>query len=213
MDSSQKPKQIISDNFKSMPGLKKVVTLAIQKLFVSPYSLGKAFLVSEDSSSKKMFLKRINIQLLLRYIKQDEIDNILDKIKSPRHKNVEHYVDSFQDDKDICLLMNYSENSTSKLYLQGTLSEMLDQTGSLNEDTAFRIFFQVLCGIKHLHSCNMYHGSLKLSNILVKENNQCTVVDYGWYKLFKHRTLKRRGHPDGRYIVRYSSNTEVARGR
>eukprot|EP00801_Mesodinium_rubrum_P003364 Mrub_03364.p1 GENE.Mrub_03364~~Mrub_03364.p1 ORF type:complete len:471 (+),score=130.37 Mrub_03364:62-1414(+) len=67
-------------------------------------------------------------------------------------------------------------------YLAGT--ELLDyivKDKYLAEDTASKLFYQVLLGINHTHYMNIIHRDIKAENIVFKDTNYKTVkiIDYG----------------------------------
>ena len=37
-----------------------------------------------------------------------------------------------------------------------------------------------MIGIKHIHSKNIVHGDIKLSNIMIKKSGQIKVIDFGY---------------------------------
>ncbi|OHT13933.1 CAMK family protein kinase [Tritrichomonas foetus] len=87
----------------------------------------------------------------------------------------------------ISSLYHYSYDAESNvliLYLQcapkGTLLSYVNKYGGLPESEARRLFFQIFSAIRHLHNfVYAAHRDLKLENILLDNNNNAKVTDFG----------------------------------
>ena len=61
----------------------------------------------------------------------------------------------------------------------GTLSEHVRKRGPLRELRARRWFKQICSAVHHMHTRGISHRDLKLGNILLDEQRQCKVTDFG----------------------------------
>ena len=67
------------------------------------------------------------------------------------------------------------------------VSELMDtdlhqiiQTGQpLSRDHVQYFMYQILCGIKYIHGCNVVHRDLKPSNLLLNQNCDLKICDFG----------------------------------
>jgi serine/threonine protein kinase len=67
------------------------------------------------------------------------------------------------------------------------VSELMDtdlhqiiQTGQeLTQDHVQYFMYQILCGIKYIHGCNVVHRDLKPSNLLLNQNCDLKICDFG----------------------------------
>ncbi len=67
------------------------------------------------------------------------------------------------------------------------VSELMDtdlhqiiQTGQqLTRDHVQYFMYQILCGIKYIHGCNVVHRDLKPSNLLLNQNCDLKICDFG----------------------------------
>ena len=70
------------------------------------------------------------------------------------------------------MVMNYVETDLKKVLNQ---ADQLD----LSEEHLITIFYNILCSINFLHSCNLVHRDLKPANILLDDNCIPTICDFG----------------------------------
>lgn len=61
----------------------------------------------------------------------------------------------------------------------GTIQSRLDRYGPFNEDLIKKCTKQVLLGLEYLHYHNIVHRDLKGMNILITENEECKLADFG----------------------------------
>lgn len=83
----------------------------------------------------------------------------------------------FQDDDMYYIVMEYAKN--------GTLYDYINQKGNLPEDEAKRIFAQLVTVLMYLHNDqHVFHRDLKAENILLDENNNVRLSDFGMARNF-----------------------------
>jgi len=87
--------------------------------------------------------------------------------------------------------------SKSKIYFvvefaeAGELFEEVAKNEKLTEDHARRYFRQLISAVKHCHSRGVFHRDLKLDNLLLDENDNLKVTDFGL------SAVKKQIRPDG----------------
>ncbi|KAJ8441754.1 hypothetical protein Cgig2_009183 [Carnegiea gigantea] len=74
-------------------------------------------------------------------------------------------------DGDLAVLMEYID--------RGTLDSALKSSGTLSEDVLADVAFQVLNGLKYLHSHKIVHRDIKPANLLVNSNWEVKIADFG----------------------------------
>ena len=70
----------------------------------------------------------------------------------------------------------------------GSLQQMLQRFGPLEEALVQRIMLQVLEGIQYLHSENICHRDIKAANILCQDLTSVKLADFGASKLTTHKS-------------------------
>lgn len=64
-------------------------------------------------------------------------------------------------------------------YSQADLKKLIKSSTHLTEDQVRIILYQILCGVKYIHSCLVLHRDLKPANILINENLTIKICDFG----------------------------------
>ena len=88
------------------------------------------------------------------------------------HKFVVKFIDHFEDDEHIYIVM--------ELCLYGNLYQYLKKKGTLSIQLSSVIIFQILETVQYLHNNGIIHRDLKLSNILLSSStNKIKICDFG----------------------------------
>lgn len=91
--------------------------------------------------------------------------------KSMRHTNIVQFIDCFEDDTNVYILLEICPN--------GSLMDLLKKRKSLTEPEV-RLFTTQICGaIKYIHSRRVLHRDLKLGNIFFDEHYNLKIGDFG----------------------------------
>ena len=89
------------------------------------------------------------------------------------HKNIVQLVEVFEDDCHLYVVLEHM--------LKGDMFDVLynEHSDPLGEKEAKRIFTDLIEGIAHLHSKNIIHRDIKLENLLMNENGNIKITDFG----------------------------------
>ncbi|OHS98337.1 CAMK family protein kinase [Tritrichomonas foetus] len=81
-----------------------------------------------------------------------------------------------EDEKYFFIVMEYLEN--------GTLLEYVNKNGPLSEDSASRVFSQLISVLDYLHNTmNIIHRDIKAENIMFDKNMNIRIIDFGFSKI------------------------------
>ncbi|XP_013692875.3 mitogen-activated protein kinase homolog MMK1-like [Brassica napus] len=111
----------------------------------------------ENKIKAKRTLREIK---LLRHFEHENIIGIKDLILPPQR-------DAFE---DVYIAFELMETDLHNIITSGQELESLHYEFFL---------YQILCGLKYIHSANVLHRDLKPSNLLVNENCQLKICDFG----------------------------------
>ena len=62
----------------------------------------------------------------------------------------------------------------------GTLFKLIKRSNGMDEKTAFKYFISAASAINFLHENNLVHRDLKPENLLLDENGEVRLCDFGW---------------------------------
>jgi len=127
---------------------------------------GKVYRAKHKESGFNIAIKMINLEGDGRNIK-DEI-NIL---KQCRHANVVSYYGTCDENNKLWILMDMCS--------LGSVADILDLCCALNEDQISYVVAEVLKGLTYLHAKNIIHRDVKSANILLTNQAQVKIVDFG----------------------------------
>lgn len=104
-----------------------------------------------------------------------------------KHPSILELYQFFEDENFVYLVLEYAENGELQKYLR--IHKM-----RFNEFEAADILKQVVDGLLYLHSHNIMHRDISLSNLLLTKNMKVKIADFGLATKFnlqeqKHRTL------------------------
>ena len=113
--------------------------------------------VFEDAIDCKRLLREISI---LRYLRHPNIVGLREIIKPT---DLAHF-------NEVYIVM---ENA------QSDLKKLIKSPVFLDEDHIQLITYNILCGMKYIHSANILHRDLKPANILINEDCEVKICDFG----------------------------------
>ncbi|KAL7112071.1 hypothetical protein ACP275_05G129900 [Erythranthe tilingii] len=160
----------------------------IKKILLEKYELGK---VLGQGAFAKVYLAQhlaTNEFVAIKVIKKDEVitnQKMMEQIKREiavmrlvRHPNIVDLKEIMATKTKIFLVMEYVRG--------GALFSKLAR-GRLSEGAARRYFQQLVSAVDFCHSRGVIHRDLKPENLLVDENGDLKISDFGLSALYEHR--------------------------
>ncbi|KAK9371290.1 kinase-like domain-containing protein [Lipomyces kononenkoae] len=96
-----------------------------------------------------------------------------------RHPNIVRLQEILQNDKYIGIVLEYASG--------GELFNYILENKTIKENSACRLFAQLVSGVDYLHSKGIVHRDLKLENLLLDKHKNIIITDFGFANTF---------HPD-----------------
>ena len=99
-------------------------------------------------------------------------------LKNTFHFNIIKLYEVIEKEEEIFIIMEYAEG--------GDLSSFLTQKKYLSENTARKIFQQLIDVIYYIHQIGICHRNLKLENILFssKKRDKIKIINFGHSNLY-----------------------------
>ena len=113
--------------------------------------------VFEDAVDCKRLLREISI---LRYLRHQNVVRLREIIKPV---DLEHF-------DEVYIVMEHAQSDLKKLVKSPVF---------LDSDHIQLIAYNILCGMKYIHSANILHRDLKPANILLNEDCEVKICDFG----------------------------------
>ena len=146
----------------------------------------KVYKVKRKIDNQIYALKKVQILNLSEKQKLNSLNEIrvLASIKS---KYVVNYKEAFLDEKDssLCLVMEYADRGD----LENRIKEQKKKGKYFNEKDIWRVFIQLIKGLKSLHDLDILHRDIKSSNIFLFSDGTAKLGDLNVCKILSNNIL------------------------
>jgi len=150
------------------------------KDFIGDYKIGKLLgkgaygsvkLGEHNSTGEKVAIKIIDKRTQKTEKAQLRIRREIEILKNIKHPNLMECYGTFETDKSFFLITEYCS--------KGELFDYVQKREQLAECEAVEFFKQMLDGVEYLHKNGICHRDLKLENILLDDQNNVKIADFG----------------------------------
>ena len=101
----------------------------------------------------------------------DAIQHEIDLMRQLKHTNLVGYLGTEQRRHNLNIFLEYAQG--------GSLRQLLQEEGALEEGRAARYTYQILLGLEYLHARGIAHRDIKGANVLLGADGQCKLADFG----------------------------------
>ncbi|OMJ09187.1 Serine/threonine-protein kinase CLA4 [Smittium culicis] len=141
---------------------------------------GSVFMARSLVTKKIVAIKQMDLKTQPR--KELLVNEIL-VMKESQHPNIVNYIESFLiGNSDLWVVMEYMNG--------GALTDIIDNN-SMNENQIATISLEVCNGLHHLHKQNIIHRDIKSDNVLLGEDCQVKITDFGFCAKLSEQRSKR----------------------
>lgn len=103
---------------------------------------------------------------------KESIQNEANVHRSLKHKHIVEFIEKFEDEKYVYMVQSLCSNQS--------LEDLRKKRGFSTIAECRYFIYQTLQGIQYIHDKGIIHRDLKLSNILLDENMQVRICDFGF---------------------------------
>ena len=149
-------------------------------------SFSKVYKVQRKIDNQIYALKKVQITNLSEKQKLNSLNEIR-VLASVKSKYIVEYKESFLDEKDstLCIVMEFADKGD----LSSRIKEQKKRDRYFNEKDIWRIFIQLVKGLKALHDLNIIHRDIKSSNIFLFSDGTAKLGDLNVCKILTKEEL------------------------
>ena len=157
----------------SLKNFKYITDMNNNRIKIGKGGYGKLYLARNIIDNKEYAIKNIS----KGKIKEVKINTSIIKREIDIHIRITHphiikLFSYLEDRHNYYLAMEYAQ--------KGNLYKLIQEKRGMNENEAFNYFIQVVSAIHFLHMNGYAHRDIKPENILLDENYQVKLCDFGW---------------------------------
>ncbi|XP_006663738.1 CBL-interacting protein kinase 15 [Oryza brachyantha] len=134
-------------------------------------TFGKVHYARNLDSNQSVAIKMMDKQKVLKVGLSEQIRREITTMRLVAHKNIVQLHEVMATRNKIYFVMEYVKG--------GELFQKVEKRGKLTEAVAHKYFQQLIAAMDYCHSRGVYHRDLKLENLLLDENENLKVSDFG----------------------------------
>jgi serine/threonine protein kinase len=160
----------------------------ITSTHVGEGSTGKVLLAENVHTGVYSAVKIVNKQQ--KWMREDALKEI-EVLKKLKHENIIQLHGIEEDDDYIFLFTEFLN--------EGDIYTFMQRNGRFSEESAFKLFRQMVFALEHCHKNNISHHDFKLENIVINKNGDLRLIDFAFaVEFFKSSS--------GNYINKYNGS-------
>lgn len=157
---------------------------------LSPYTIikdlgegtfGKVKLASHNHTKEKVAIKILEKNKILDEGDRERVSREIQILKILRHPHITQLYEILEDEQTLFLITEYAPH--------GELFDYIVANQRIREVEACKFFQQIVDGVKYIHKLNVVHRDLKPENLLLDENYNIKIVDFGLSNLYNENEL------------------------
>ncbi|PWZ43816.1 CBL-interacting protein kinase 14 [Zea mays] len=132
---------------------------------------GKVHYARDLESNQGVAIKIMDKDMVLKAGLSEQVKREITTMRLVEHKNIVRLHEVMATRNKIYIIMEYAKG--------GELLDKVKRSGRLTEADTHRYFQQLIGALDHCHSRGVYHRDLKPENLLLDENGDLKVSDFG----------------------------------
>ncbi|KAF4667445.1 hypothetical protein FOL47_003576 [Perkinsus chesapeaki] len=146
-------------------------------------TFGKVKLGTHILTGEKVAIKILEKEKIVDISDVERVSREIKILKLIRHPHIVQLYEIIETHRQLYLIMEYAPG--------GELFDYIVDNQRVNEDEACKFFRQIICGVEKIHELGVVHRDLKPENLLLDEEKNIKIVDFGLSNTFdKGQLLK-----------------------
>lgn len=144
-------------------------------------TFGKVKLGTHNLTSEKVAVKILEKDRIKDVADIERVAREIHILKLIRHPNIIQLYEIIETPKQLFLIMEYASG--------GELFDYIVEHTRVPEIEACKFFQQIISGIEYIHKLGVVHRDLKPENLLLDQNKNIKIVDFGLSNTYKNSEL------------------------
>ncbi len=144
-------------------------------------TFGKVRLGIHTLTNEKAAVKILEKEKIKEIADVERVTREIFILKLIRHPNIVQLYEIIETPKNLFFIMEHCA--------KGELFDYIVAQGRLKEKEACKFLGQILSGVEYIHKLNFVHRDLKPENLLLDENMNIKIVDFGLSNIFQDQEM------------------------
>ncbi|EGR30363.1 polo, putative [Ichthyophthirius multifiliis] len=131
----------------------------------------KVYLAEDIQNGEKYAIKVIDKSSIKKESFKEKLKQEIKFQSSLNHQNVVKYYNSFEDQHNVYIVLEYCSNQTFK--------QLMERRNKLTEIEVKSHLIQIINSLKYIHSQGIIHRDLKIENIFLNDKMVAKIADFG----------------------------------
>lgn len=161
---------------------------------------------SRESTTQNVVIANTNYDAKVAQFKKSFVKEAR-RIAKLSHQNIVHVLSIFDENGTVYYVMQYFNG--------GSIKDLIDEKGALPVDKAVKYATQAASALNYMHDKNMCHYDMKPGNIMLSDDDNARLIDFGIAKNYDNNGQETSTTPPGLTkgfapIEQYTSVTEFS---
>ncbi|CAD8095218.1 unnamed protein product [Paramecium sonneborni] len=161
----------------------QLVEIPMENQGIESYCFIKTLGIGATAEVKMARHRELDIEVAIKIYDRKKMNNMhiknlereVDILNQIKHPNIINLYHTYENDKQIFLIMEYSAPINLETFMKGRPFKRL------NEDEAKILFRQIADAVSYMHQLNISHRDLKFENLLIDYNTRkVKIIDFGY---------------------------------
>lgn len=139
-------------------------------------TFGKVRLGIHVPTNQKLAVKILEKEKIKEVADVERVTREIFILKQIRHPNIIQLYEIIETPKNLFFIMEH--------WAKGELFDYIVEKGRLEEEEVYKFLEQILSGVEYIHKLNFVHRDLKPENLLLDQNKNIKIIDFGLSNIF-----------------------------